>query len=129
MTARHTTASADLRAWLLHQLTTHHIGAANAITWWDLGEVARANGWAVERDERNLREEVAILQAGDGVGPLIVSSSRAPCGVFVAATMAEMQCYLGQIRSKAAALAVSAARLRDAEIPYQGTMFSQEITT
>ena len=116
MTSRYTGVSAALRSWLLRRLTAQHIGAANAITWADLAATAREEGWAVERDERNLREEVAILQAGDGPGPLIISSSRAPCGVFVAASMAEMECYLSQIRSKAATLSEKARRQERAAV-------------
>lgn len=110
MAQRYTTPNETLRAWLLRTLTAEHLGAVNAITWADLARKARGAGFQVVRDERNLREEVNALQAGDGPGALIVTSRRPPYGVFVAATMAEVEAYLAQIMSQGKTLMEKARR-------------------
>lgn len=104
MAARFTAPNLSLRDWVLRELRQGHVGAANAVTWEALGWKARAAGYRVGRDERNLREEVNALQAGEGQGALIVGSTRPPYGVYIATTLAEVRAYLAQSRSRATAL-------------------------
>jgi hypothetical protein len=111
---RYTRTNPGLRAWLLDELARRHRGAANAITWQELAGEARRAGFRVERDERNLREEVNELQAAGGTGALIISSSRPPYGVFVAETMDEVDGYLATLESRIAALATKAKTQRTA---------------
>jgi len=101
---RYTAPDTSLRDWLLAELAARHVGALRAITWAHLAALACAEGFTVQADERNLREEVNALQASDGPGALICSSSRKPYGVFIAADYAEFQAYQAETLSRATTL-------------------------
>lgn len=101
---RFTAPDTSLRDWLLAELRYGHVGLGRAITWADLAARARGVGFTVQADERNLREEVNALQASDGPGALICSSSRRPYGVFIAADMAEFNAYHAETMSRATTL-------------------------
>lgn len=101
---RYTSPNDSLRAWIEGQLIRGHVGAANAITWAELAVQARRAGFAVQADERNLREEVNAMQDEGLPGALICSSSRKPYGVYIAASVDEFRAYKAETMSRATRL-------------------------
>ena len=97
---RHTNINAGMRQWVLDELRRKHKGAAKAITWSELAKKAKAAGYRIQRDERNLREEVQELQVVPGEGALICGSSSKPYGIYMAETQEEIDAYIGTLESR-----------------------------